>query len=209
MPQSLSQNAIRCKGSTGRLKISRFFGRRCAVKDPNSVTYRLIGWGAAATSIEPGNEYSHAIPVDADDRLTPHQFRLLGHYIRTKDPSENLRATAQTTQMSIGMIVKVRSQLEELGYLQRIVNNTPEYVYLIKTNSGIHKIGMTTDTAKRITAFRGLPFQVEYVCIIQSNKARELESQLHQQFAQKRINGEWFNLSPEDVEHIKSLGVEA
>lgn len=80
------------------------------------------------------------------------------------------------------------------------------YVYLIQSSTGAYKIGKTKNPQDRIRTFAiKLPFEVEYVCLIPTTDMAELETRLHQRFADKRVNGEWFNLSPEDVEYIKGL----
>lgn len=80
------------------------------------------------------------------------------------------------------------------------------YVYLLQSATGAYKIGRTKNPKDRMKTFSvKLPFEVEYICIIQTDDMYGLEQSLHDQFANKRLNGEWFNLTPEDVEHIKGL----
>jgi hypothetical protein len=79
------------------------------------------------------------------------------------------------------------------------------YVYLIKASTGAYKIGMSKDPNSRIATFKTLPFDVELLALIQTDNMHELEKELHERFADKRRQGEWFNLSSEDVEYIKSL----
>lgn len=80
------------------------------------------------------------------------------------------------------------------------------YVYLIQSTSGAYKIGRTVNPDNRLATFSvKLPFEVEYVCVIQCDDMYYLERQLHAHFADKRVNGEWFNLSPDDVDYIKGM----
>lgn len=80
------------------------------------------------------------------------------------------------------------------------------FVYLIQSPTGYYKIGRTTNPKDRMKTFSvKLPFEVEYVCVIQTDNMYGLEQILHNRFADKRVNGEWFNLSPDDVEHIKGM----
>ena len=82
----------------------------------------------------------------------------------------------------------------------------PGYVYLIKSETGHYKIGRTNNPDNRMRAFGiKLPFRVHYEHLIKSKDMCALETELHQRFAQKRLDGEWFNLSDEDVAYIKSL----
>jgi predicted GIY-YIG superfamily endonuclease len=78
------------------------------------------------------------------------------------------------------------------------------YVYLIRAESGLYKIGRTTSPQNRMKTFGiKLPFQVEYECLILTYDMVGTERALHQHFASKHMNGEWFRLTPEDVKYIK------
>ncbi len=50
-----------------------------------------------------------------------------------------------------------------------------------------------------------LPFEVEYEHLIGCRDANQAEKWLHKIFESKRINGEWFTLTDEDVSWIKSF----
>jgi uncharacterized protein YlzI (FlbEa/FlbD family) len=81
----------------------------------------------------------------------------------------------------------------------------PGYVYLI-SGSKSYKIGMSKTPIKRIEKLSVvLPFPIKTIALIESQDIKQLEQQLHKRFADKRINGEWFDLSPEDIEYIKGL----
>lgn len=87
-----------------------------------------------------------------------------------------------------------------------VVKAKPGYVYLLRSENGYYKIGRTQDPQNRVKTFGiQLPFEVEYECLIKTDAMVKLEKQLHDHFAHKRIKGEWFNLSPDDVEYIKGL----
>lgn len=80
------------------------------------------------------------------------------------------------------------------------------YVYLIQSPTGAYKIGKSNNPDDRVHTFEvKLPFEIEYICKIRTDDMHRLESDLHWKFSEKRINGEWFNLSPDDVEYIKGL----
>jgi hypothetical protein len=87
----------------------------------------------------------------------------------------------------------------------RVVDNSG-YVYLLQSPTSAYKIGKTGNPDSRFATFKtALPFEVEYVCVIKTDDMHSLEKELHKQFADKRVNGEWFVLSPNDVEFIKGL----
>jgi hypothetical protein len=83
-----------------------------------------------------------------------------------------------------------------------------EYVYVIKDVdiSGYYKIGRTTDLYTRLSTFEvKLPFEIEVIAILQCGNAIQLERELHRRFASKRVKGEWFNLSTDDLEAIRGI----
>jgi len=153
-------------------------------------------------------QFVHYIPHEADDKLNAYQMRLYGHYIRIKSTDEPLATSAKICQMSIGMVSKVRKELAEMGFIQ-IDTDESGYVYLLEASIGLYKIGMAKDVTKRLGAFSGMPFEVSLICSIPCHNMRHLEKSLHFHFASKWVRGEWFALSPDDVEYIKSLAVQA
>lgn len=87
------------------------------------------------------------------------------------------------------------------------VKSHPGYVYLLKAENGYYKIGRTKSPKDRIKTFGvKLPFKVEFEHLIQTDDMEGLEAELHFTFADKRLDGEWFNLTSGDVEYIKAMG---
>lgn len=80
------------------------------------------------------------------------------------------------------------------------------YVYLVASPSGHYKIGRTRDIHDRMRTFEvKLPFEPRLEHTIKTSDCVALETELHHRFEAKRVNGEWFALSPGDVQYIKSL----
>jgi hypothetical protein len=99
-------------------------------------------------------------------------------------------------------------KLEPIIKSQKLERGRVGYVYLIHSVTGHYKIGRTSDPQNRMKTFTvKLPFEVEYVCIIACEDMHQLEWDLHQKYHDKRVNGEWFQLDPDDVEYIKGLAV--
>jgi hypothetical protein len=72
------------------------------------------------------------------------------------------------------------------------------YTYIIKTVD-LYKIGRAVDPHKRIQSFEcGNPY-IEIVKIMKGNH----ESYLHRKFSDKRVKGEWFRLTDEDIATIQ------
>jgi hypothetical protein len=80
---------------------------------------------------------------------------------------------------------------------------TKGFVYFIqKKNQDIFKIGMTySDPEKRLKQLQiSTPDELLLVQTIYCNHPRILENQLHIQFKEKHIRGEWFNLSEATIQ---------
>ena len=82
----------------------------------------------------------------------------------------------------------------------------PGFVYLLRSVTGFYKIGRTKNPKDRLRTFGVLlPFEVEYEHIIPTDDMGRAEMTLHDRYAQKRGNGEWFMLSEQDVIAIKAI----
>lgn len=80
-------------------------------------------------------------------------------------------------------------------------------MYILKSKDGFFKIGKTSSPASRIKFLNiQLPHPAEVVHVISTDDMSIMEKWLHNRFASKRSNGEWFRLCDEDVEFIKSIG---
>lgn len=63
------------------------------------------------------------------------------------------------------------------------------------------KIGYSSDINKRIMSYKTTsPYDVEVLGIIESETAIKLEKYLHHKYINKKIKGEWFNITDKDVE---------
>lgn len=86
----------------------------------------------------------------------------------------------------------------------------PGYVYLMEAG-GRHKIGRTNNVSARLKYLNGgrfhtsIPFEIVLIHSIKVFDQRTVERWLHARFAGKRKRGEWFDLTPEDVEWVCSL----
>jgi hypothetical protein len=82
-----------------------------------------------------------------------------------------------------------------------------EYVYVIEAvGTGLYKIGLTTNPRGRLKKLRGQyssPLVVHI--LIPSQDIYSLEKQLHHQFQDKQMTGEWFALSVSDLQSIQAL----
>lgn len=79
------------------------------------------------------------------------------------------------------------------------------YVYILRAETGYHKIGRTLDYEDRRRTFTvKLPFRIEYELVIASEDYAQLEADLHERYADKRVDGEWFELTSDDIARLRA-----
>lgn len=82
------------------------------------------------------------------------------------------------------------------------------FVYLLKSGE-YYKIGCTKQVGRRLAEISPcMPFETILICSIKTEDMQALEASLHQEFADKRVKGEWFQLSEQDIQAIKERGKE-
>lgn len=78
------------------------------------------------------------------------------------------------------------------------------FIYVIKGDRYC-KIGQAVDVPTRIEQFSpALPFPVEIIHTFATDDMNAAENELHERFADKRTGGEWFALSEEDIQWLKT-----
>jgi DNA-binding MarR family transcriptional regulator len=81
--------------------------------------------------------YFSMMPNVADDELSPHAYRLYGHYLRIAGGKSKkwAKTTAEKTGMSDSDITNARLELEEKGYIRtetrRVQNHDEIHVTLL------------------------------------------------------------------------------
>lgn len=77
---------------------------------------------------------------------------------------------------------------------------TGKCVYVLKTGKNLYKIGKTQDIRKRLAAYQThLPVLFRIIRQYPADNMTELEESLHVIFQHKRVKGEWFELSADDI----------
>lgn len=79
------------------------------------------------------------------------------------------------------------------------------FVYLLEDSSGYIKIGCSQDIKKRIENIQSNNPTIKVLKLIETNDITGLESKLHKAFANKRIKGEWFLLTEDDIKQIEKI----
>lgn len=79
------------------------------------------------------------------------------------------------------------------------------YVYIIRAETGEYKIGRTKNIDQRMQFFGvKLPFDFDVVHVIPTHDMFKTEKVLHGIYDYARCNGEWFNLTDNDIEYLKA-----
>lgn len=74
-------------------------------------------------------------------------------------------------------------------------------VYLVGASNGLTRIGWTTNIKQRLSTLgTSSPFKLHLLHVIETEQAPSLERRLHEQFKASRNNGEWFSLTPGEIE---------
>lgn len=81
-------------------------------------------------------------------------------------------------------------------------------VYVIGTLEGCHKIGVTRNLTDRIRNMVALPVELREVISFPTHDFLGLERYLHTAFNHKRVRGEWFRLSAEDLALISQIQIQ-
>lgn len=77
------------------------------------------------------------------------------------------------------------------------------YIYVLQSKYG-YKIGKTVNLRERTRLFGvKLPFKFDLIISGLVNNYSKVEADLHRQFGEKRLEGEWFELSSEDLHQIE------
>lgn len=90
---------------------------------------------------------------------------------------------------------------------ENLVNGDCVYILKYVGSKDIYKIGKTNNIRKRIKALSTAspyPIEVEHLIATESPQDSSLlEIELHDVFCHRRMNGEWFNLTEEDLDFVK------
>ncbi len=137
---------------------------------------------------------------EAEQRELSHKAKLMNNARVIGELTAQLTDATET-------IRALRSEITQLSRQSQNTNHRIGYVYLLRADNGTYKIGRTRDPNDRIRTFSvKLPFEVEYMALIQTEDMYALEAELHGQYAEKRLNGsEFFALSDSDVKAIVAL----
>jgi len=106
----------------------------------------------------------------------------------------------------IDSIVFEQTPRQSMLSQQTLYHAIPGYVYLIESKYG-YKIGKSVNIKSRTNLFSvKLPFPIKLLHYAWFEDYSQAERNFHDQYFDKRLEGEWFALDPEDILEIKSRG---
>ncbi len=76
------------------------------------------------------------------------------------------------------------------------------YIYAIGTTGNRQKIGFSSNPDKRVKTLQtgnAEPLTVHYCFEVSESVAAKFEKHIHREYNHRRIKGEWFNMSPDEV----------
>lgn len=126
------------------------------------------------------------------DEIEFHKSQLTDRYIKKQLKKKKIPINDYTMKWKREMIATRRAIMFKVG----------EKTYLMKNNrNGYHKIGRSVNPKYRESTL--MAEEPEITLIWSTNK--NMERELQRMFEEKRVRGEWYNLTQDDVDYIKSL----
>lgn len=109
-------------------------------------------------------------------------------------------------QQKIYLFESNQYELEQIIESPDLQGKAPGYVYFVQEYmNGSFKIGKTRNLEKRMNIFGvKLPFENKPIFLIKTGNHHQTEVAFHKHFTDKRLEGEWFALTKEDLAWIKA-----
>ena len=184
-----------------------------AVRNRDERVWEILEW-----SVNGGGErYNEAAEFEEYHTAYSSYSSVLSH-LRDYDSNNDLEAMYENPYLSAKAKKRIEAyyngSLEELAHQQRQAEKESQKrnkkeagnVYLILAENGLYKIGKAKNVSSRIQPFSvHFPMKWDLVHSFQSDSYSKAEAKLHEMFVDKRDVGEWFKLSPADVEYITAI----
>lgn len=149
-----------------------------------------------------GIPYGYCFSDDCLDKA--HAATLQCHETRIKEKEEGeLEASKRAEERAKEKSENQRLEVEHQEKIQQGFG----HIYIIEAPNGLYKIGLTTTSVdKRVYNLNAMsPVPLKLVHSIASDQVRKAESRIHKRFSDKRTHGEWFELTQDDLDWLKSL----
>jgi hypothetical protein len=122
------------------------------------------------------------------------------------NPYLSAKARAKIESYRDGSLAETAIREREEERKTQKVRKSGGYVYLIRAENGLYKIGKAKNVSTRMQPFSvAFPMRWELLYSFKCSDYSYVEELLHAKYADKRDVGEWFKLEPVDVEYIKGI----
>ncbi len=129
----------------------------------------------------------------------PHPNVLKSHFGKRADLIAALAKHVANDPAYADVAAMLPDQSDDASQRQPSSKSVEGFVYLIKSGD-FYKIGRSDDVERRFKQITiALPDKAELFHTIQTDDPPGIEAYWHRRFADRRSNGEWFKLTPQDV----------
>ena len=100
------------------------------------------------------------------------------------------------------------NKFQELKKTSRVKNKACFVYLMIDNKTGHYKIGISNNPKYREKTLRSEDPDIQTLSarkLVNRSLARNLEKKLHQKFNEKKVRGEWFDLTPTEVNQVISI----
>lgn len=131
--------------------------------------------------------------------------KIFSKFLSKPTPKEIIKETIIIKPQKIFLFQPDLRELENIINSPNLEGTSPGYVYFVQEHlNGSFKIGKTKHIEKRMNLFTvKLPFKNQLIFLIKSGNYHKTEIAFHKHFTHKRLEGEWFSLTKEDINWIK------
>lgn len=131
-------------------------------------------------------------------KLTNDQYiKILSYCFDKKLPLDSKESFENRNDDFIEIVLSTKSKK---SYNNHLLNISKTYL-MIDSNTGYYKIGRSINCLTREKTLQSEKPTIKLIHTINTN----IEKQLHKQFKNKHIRGEWFKLTQKEVKYIMSI----
>lgn len=151
-------------------------------------------------------EQRTGIPILSRRELKQLSFNeLIDYQTRILHIADRSQALQDVLEQSAAILLQKQQQIHDTRFaLKGERYARPGYIYLVGGDN-VYKIGKSKDVPSRLRSFLQLPFRTRLIHAIPTSDMVWAENYLHRAFAHCRLNGEWFDPAPQDVDWICGL----
>lgn len=152
-----------------------------------------------------GKVYLSEMPI-GKGRLICDDPKCIAEYNRAAVQIEREEAKAKADEAKAKRDAARKERQVELDANRWTMGDRKGFVYLMRSDNGIYKIGRTKNIeARRRGIERDIPIAVVLVHSFATKDSHKAESYLHKLYSDCRIRYEWFDLSDDQVNDIKRI----